>query len=98
MIWLLNIAQKLIKAIGQSHDFSSPKTATTLKLIRLTLNIRYQTYVYDLDLHPISTHQLFEFSCISFGVICSKVSNFICYSLVVVLEYINFILPIKTMR
>ena len=51
----------------QSHNFNSPQTTTTLRPTRSTLDIRCQTYAYDLNLHPMSFHQFFEFSPTSLG-------------------------------
>lgn len=41
LIWLLDIADNLIWAFSQSHDFNSSQTATTF---RPTTYIQYQTY------------------------------------------------------
>ena len=69
MTWLPDIVLNLIQAISQSHDFNSPQTAITLRPSRPMLNIRHQIYACDLDLHIMSSRQLFGFSPTSSGAI-----------------------------
>ena len=47
--------------------------------MRLTLDIRRQTYTYNIDLHPILTYQLFGFNPTSSGTLRLGILTFILY-------------------
>ena len=66
--------------------------------MRLMLNIKRQTYVYDLDLHPMSSCQLFGFSPTNLKVIRLGISIFIFHFLGSSTKGVNLALLMKVIE
>ena len=92
MTWSPDTTLNVIRA---NHNFNSPQTAITLRPIRSMLDIRRQAYACNLELHPISSRQLFGFSPASPGAMRLRLSIFIFHFLGSSTGGITLALPMK---